>query len=347
MMDIALRRSAIVVLIAIASACGYDSNAPEYGGPPPVADANEGLWIASGIEPAILRLAPGQLLLSGRQTPSTTVTTSSASLLTISGIAFDDAGTMWVASAEDSLVLAFSPDILATSGLRVASTVIAPTEQSLRAPSAIAFDRLQRLWVANFEAGTLVRFDPGQLAAGGEQTPAVTISGLSGPTAIAFDASGSLWVANSPKDAVFKYSPAQLDTTGSPQPEVLLSASEGSIASPFALAFDDSGKLWVANIGTASIVAFTPEMLAVTGSPAPEITIASSGAGSFVIPVGLAFDTEGSLWVAGGDNTLYKFAQSKLGETGKPVPSAELLLDGHSLLSGVAFWPKPARLPIN
>ena len=201
--------------------------------------------------------------------------------------------------------------------------------------------------MATFEAGTLVSFDPGQLAAGGEQTPAVTISGLSGPTAIAFDASGSLWVANSPKDAVFKYSPAQLDTTGSPQPEVLLSASEGSIASPFALAFDDSGKLWVANIGTASIVAFTPQMLAVTGSPAPEITIASSGAGSFVIPVGLAFDTEGSLWVAGGDNTLYKFAQSKLGETGKPVPSAELLLDGHSLLSGVAFWPKPARLPIN
>jgi len=346
MMDIAIRRSAIAVLIAIASGCGYDSNAPEYR-TPPVGDANEGLWIASGIEPAILRLAPDQLLSSGRQIASTTVTTSSASLLTISGIAFDDAGTMWVASAEDSLVLAFSPDILAASGLSVASTVIAPTERSLRAPSGIAFDGLQRLWVANFETGTVVRFDPEQLAFGGEQTPAVTISGLTGPTALAFDASGSLWVANSPKDAVFKYAPAQLETSGSPQPEVIVSTSEGSLSSPFALAFDAAGKLWVANIGTATIAAFSPEMLAATGSPAPQIEIGSSGAGSFVIPVGLAFDTEGSLWVVGGDNTLYKFAQSKLGETGKPAPSAQLFVDDHSLLSGVAFWPKPAQLPIN
>jgi sugar lactone lactonase YvrE len=254
---------------------------------------------------------------------------------------------MWIASAEDSLVLAFSPEILATAGLSVASTVIEPIERSLRAPAGIAFDRLQRLWVANFETGTIVRFDRGQLASGGAQTPAVTIAGLSGPTALAFDASGALWAANSSKDAVLKYSAAQLETSGFLTPDVVLSASEGSLSSPFALAFDASGKLWVANIGTATIVAFSPEMLAATGSPAPQIEIGSSGAGSFVIPVGLAFDAEGSLWVAGGDNALFRFAQSKLGATGKPEPSAQLFLGDHKLLSGIAFWPPPIGLPIN
>ena len=35
----------------------------------------------------------------------TTVTTASASLLALNSIAFDDAGTMWVASQHDSLLL--------------------------------------------------------------------------------------------------------------------------------------------------------------------------------------------------------------------------------------------------
>jgi sugar lactone lactonase YvrE len=347
MMETLLRRSAIVTLIALAAGCGYDSNAPESYSTPPVADANEGLWIASGIDPAILRLAPGQLLSNGRQAPSTTVTTSSASLLTINGIAFDDGGTMWIASADDSLVLAFSPAILATSGLSEASTVIAPVDQSLRASAGIAFDPLQRLWVANFETGTIVRFDPEQLALGGARTPAVTITGLSGPTALAFDARGALWVANSPAHTLFKYSAAQLETSGSPRPEVVLSAVEGSLSNPFALAFDATGRLWVANIGTATIVAFTPEMLAATGSPAPEVAIVSLGESSFVIPVGLAFDAEGSLWVAGGDDAVYRFPQSTLSATGKPAPSAQLFLNPHSLLSGIAFWPKVPGLPIN
>ena len=346
MMDLALRRSAIVTLLVVAGACGYDSNAPEYD-PPPIADANEGLWVASGIDPAILRLAPSQLRSNGRQVASTTVTTSSASLFTISGIAFDDAGTMWVASADDSLVLAFSPEILATSGLSEASAVIAPVEQSLRAPAGIAFDRLQRLWVANFETGTLVRFDPGQLAFGGGQVPAVTIAGLSGPTALAFDESGALWVANSHSSTLVKFSAAQLDASGSPRPEVVLSASEGSLSAPFALAFDASGKLWVGNIGTAAIVAFTPELLAATGSPAPAVTIASLGEGSFVIPVGLAFDADGSLWVVGGDAALYKFAPATIAVGGKPEPSTQLFVDDHSLLSGIAFWPKVPGLPVN
>jgi sugar lactone lactonase YvrE len=345
MMSITVRRSAIVVLIALASGCKYDSSAPERYRPP-IVDANEGLWIASASDPAILRLAPAQLLSSGRQTASATITTSSATLFSLNSLAFDTAGTLWIASANDSLVLAFSPEVLATSGLSAASTVIAPTDRSLSAPSSIAFDRLQRLWVANFETGTIVRFDHEQLGSDGAPRPTVIITGLSRPAALAFDASGSLWVANSRGHTVVKFSAAQLEASGAPTPQVVLRAAESSISIPFALAFDVFGNLWVANVGKATIIAFSPEQLTATGSPAPHIEL-SSRAGSFGIPIGLAFDDQGSLWVVGDAGALHKFAREKLNTTGAPEPSAQLLVNGHTLLSGIAFWPMPLELPIN
>ena len=94
MMETVLRRPAIITLIAVAAGCGYDSNGPESYDAPPVADANEGLWIASGINPALLRLAPSQLLSNGRQIASTTVTTSSVAPLAGSALRRDDGRTV-------------------------------------------------------------------------------------------------------------------------------------------------------------------------------------------------------------------------------------------------------------
>jgi sugar lactone lactonase YvrE len=346
MIGIVVRRSAIVVMIAVAASCGYDSSAPEQYTPPPTADVNEGLWISSGSNSAILRLAPGQLLASGRPTASASITTSSATLFSINSIAFDTAGTMWIASAADSLLLAFSPGDLATSGLHVATTVIAPAEQSLSAPLAIAFDRLHRLWVANFHSGTLVRFDPDQLLSDGAPKPAVTIEGLFRPTSLAFDAGGSLWVTNRSASTVVKYSAAQLEASGAPAPDVVLSSIDASIAGPLALAFDGAGNLWVSNLGNPSIVAFGPEQLRATASPAPKIVI-SPRAGSFGVGLGLAFDARGSLWVVSTEGLLFKFAQASLAATGAPEPTTQVEVNGHSFLSGIAFWPMPQELPIN
>ncbi len=346
MMNIAVRRSAIVALVALAGGCGYDSNAPALYDVPPVAAANEGLWVASASSPAILRLAPPQLLGDGRVTPSSTLTTSSATLFTVNGLAFDAAGTLWIASADDSLLLAFSSEALAASGSSVASRVIAPTERSLSAPSAIAFDRLHRLWVANFVAGTLVRFDSMQLAASGAPKPAVILTGLSRPTAIAFDASGSLWVANSHTNLVVKYSAAQLEVSGSPTPQVVLSAFGSSLSNPFALAFDASGTLWVSNVGKGTIVGFGSQKLAAAGSPPPDVELATNSL-PFGIPVGLALDGQGSLWIVSAEGALLELARSQLDASGAKDPKARLLVNGHTLLSGLAFWPKPPGLPIN
>jgi sugar lactone lactonase YvrE len=335
--------TATVLLLVVTVSCGYDSNGP-YG--PPTPSSVEGLWTSSGSNPAILRLAPSQLLATGPVTPATGITTSSAALFDLNGIAFDTNGTMWVTSESDSTLVAFAPTSLSRSGSSAAAVVVATNNSSLSAPIALAFDRKHRLWVANSENGTLVRFDPAQLAASGSPVPAVTISGLGRPAGLAFDAAGSLWVSDSRRAKLASFSEAQLDTSGFLVPRVVISALAASMATPSGIAFDADGNLWVGNIGNQTVVAFSPAQLAATGTPAPTVVL-SANAGSLSIPTGLAFDPDGSMWVMGGTGALEKFPRTSLGASGAPAPSVRLTFTNYNLFWNVAFWPKPAALPLN
>jgi sugar lactone lactonase YvrE len=216
---------------------------------------------------------------------------------------------------------------------------------SLSGPTGLAFDSQHRLWVANILSGTLVRFDPAQLAAGGAQVPAVVVSGAGNPVALAFDAAGSLWVSDNQLNTVVMYTAAQLALSGSPAPARVLTVAS-ALMNPTGLAFDAAGNLWVANTGFQNLLAFSPAQLADTGSPAPHVVI-SSNAGSLAVPVGLAFDGDGDLWVVRGAGALTKLARTGLEASGAPAPSARLEISGHSLLWSAAFWPKPAGLPLN
>jgi len=336
-MRFAVLRTTIALFLPAAAGCGYDYVAPSSPLP-------SGLWSASGSPSEILRLDPSQLTGIGNRTPAISITTPSARLETLVGIAFAASGDMWIANQEDSLLLLFAPDALTRSGSRAATAVIAPNGGSLSGPTGLAFDSQHRLWVANSGNGTLVRFGAAQLASTGAPAPEVVLSGLVRPTSLAFDAAGSLWVSDIRAHTVAKYLPAQLAVSGSPAPAVVLHANASSLVNP-SVAFDASGTLWVANAGNQTLAAFTPAQLSAGGSPVPHVVLSSTG-DSLSIPVGLAFDGEKSLWVMSGDGILEKFASSSLGSTGAPAPSVQLRLTGHLLFWSVAFWPRPAGLPL-
>ncbi len=339
-------RAAFVLLLPFAAGCGNDATTPVVPPPPPPPPLlQDGLWTVSGNPSAILRLDPTQLTDTGQRVPATIVTTPSAGLTMLAGVAFDAAGNLWVASDDDSLLLAFDPDALASSGTKLARTVIRPTRGSLSGPIGVAFDSLQRLWVVNHQSATLVRYDPAQLAAGGAQTPAVVLSLPGSPVAIAFDAAGSLWVSDNQFHVIYRYTAAQLAVSGSPPPAFVLTAAD-SLVNPTGIAFDAAGNLWVANNGRSNLLAFTPAQLAGTGPLEPNVVI-HSNAGSLSIPLGLAFEQDGSLWVVGGTGVLVKFAPASLGASGAPVPSVRLRISGRVLFWSVALWPKPTGLPLN
>jgi sugar lactone lactonase YvrE len=332
-----------MLLLVIMTGCSYDSTTP-YPQPNPV--VREGLWTSSGANPAILRLAPGQLVTTGDQTPATAIFTSSAELFNLNGVAFDTDGTMWVTSQDDSMLVAFAPAALASSGAAAATTVISPANGSLSAPTGLAFDRQHRLWVANSGNGTIARFDRTQLASGGAAVPAVIISGLGHPTALAFDAAGSLWISDSHGNRIFSFDETQLAASGFLAPRVVIHSNATTLVNPAGIAFDADGNLWVGNLGNQTVVSFTPAQLSQSGIPIAHVML-SSNAGSLDIPAGLAFDSDGSLWVMGGGGALEKFSRASLGATGAPPPAVRIGLTGYVLFWSVAFWPKPAGLPLN
>jgi len=334
----------LAVLVSLVAGCGYDA-ATSISYPPPVTTLAEGLWTASGSPAAILRLSPEQLTASGDRTPATIITTPSAPRFLLVGMAFDRSGTLWLASRDDSLLLGFAPAILSSSGPRAASTVIRSSGEFLGGPSSIAFDSRHRLWVLNNESGTLVRFDPAQLAAGGAQSPAVFLVVPGKPTAIAFDAAGSLWVSDHEFHTITRYTADQLEASGTPSGRQVLTAGNG-LAFPSGIAFDAAGNLWIANSGGPTLIAFSAAQLGGASPGAPH-TVISSRQNSLNLPLGLAFDGAGSLWVVGGEGSVIEYDHSSLAASGAPEPTLRLQLTGRLLLWSAAFWPKPAGLPLN
>jgi sugar lactone lactonase YvrE len=308
----------------------------------------DGLWTVSGSPSAILRLDPSQLVDSGQRLPATVVTTPSARLSTLSGVAFADDGTMWVVSQDDSLLLGFAPGSLSSSGSHSASVVISSIDGSLSAPAGIAFDRAGQLWVTNSGNGTIVRYDAAQLAASGAPPPAVVISGLSHPAGIAIDRVGGLWFSDRQANTVSRFTFGELARSGIPQPTVELRATNGSLSQPSGLAIDSAGTLWVANAQNATLAGFALAQLRDSGATVPHVFISSAGAGSLFVPLGLAFDNAGNLWVMNVSGEVQKFSPEQLLASGAPAPSTDLHINGHALTWSLAFWPKPTGgLPLN
>lgn len=314
--------------------------------PPPAPSPVNGLWTSSGSLPELLRISTEQLTTSASLDPATHITTPSATLFTLNSVAFDDFGTMWVASQDDSVLVGFIQGSLTSSQSRSAKVVIRSNARSLSAPSGLAFDRQNRLWVANAETGTLVRFDLEQLQESGAPLPAVVLADVGRPNALAFDAQGALWMGDSRNHRLVKFASAKLESSGSPAPDVQLSASPGSLETPAGLAFDRTGRLWVADPGRQTLIAYSAEQLATSGSPVPAVILAGNSE-SAGIPTGLAFDGEGDLWVVSGEGSLRQFDHTELGASGAPRPTITLRIQNRTLLWSAAFWPKPAGLPLN
>ena len=349
---------ALLVSLVATMACGYGSPDGGYGTPPtapptqppvdpaPASSPVNGLWTSSGSEPELLRISTEQLTASATLDPATHITTPSATLFTLNSVAFDDFGAMWGASQDDSVLVGFVQGSLTSSRSRTAKIVIRSNARSLSAPSGLAFDQQNRLWVSNAETRTLVRYDAAQLQESGAPAPAVILADVGHPTALAFDAQGALWVADTRAHRLLKFASGKLETSGSPAPDVALTSTVNSLANTAGLAFDRAGRLWVADAGRQTIVAYGAAQLTVSGSPAPAVVLTATSA-SVGIPTGIAFDGEDDLWVVSGEGTLVQYDHAELVASGAPRPTVTLRIRNRTLFWSVAFWPKPAGLPLN
>lgn len=224
-------------------------------------DADGDLWVTDNAGDRLLEIAAGDLDATGAVTPATTIDSDGASLHAPIGLSFDDAGDLWV--AVDGALERYAPDNLDDSGPTTPNGGLATA--AFVVPAGLTWGPDGALWVANAafddggaNANALLAFAPDQVAAGGAQVPALTVTydGFALIEGVAFDAAGDLWVSSNDglyvarfdgADLVLPAAPAvrAVDPTGALGADADDTATGRTIRKPGGLAFDPDGNLFV------------------------------------------------------------------------------------------------------
>ena len=221
------------------------------------AAVNRALWVANGTN--VLEFGPGSLLTSGiNGNPPRLTLNSATGFGAPEGVVFSSTKDLWVIDGGTTftggtIVPALDEFTPAQLGSLEANPTPAPnvalTSSALVFPQRAVFDTAGNLWVSDYGAGAVYVFTTAQLAAGGAQTPTVTITSspaFTGPAGIVFGANGNLWIANLSTSTLFEFNAASLPqptTVASVTltPDVILSDDgNNSIQGPSALAFDSA-----------------------------------------------------------------------------------------------------------
>ncbi|MCM8566004.1 hypothetical protein [Thauera linaloolentis] len=113
--------------------------------------------------------------------------------------------------------------------------------EGLSSPVGMAYDASGNLYIANWSAGTVLRFAP-------DGKRSVFAEGLSGPSGLAISTAGDIYVASYSEDLVWRFTPAGDQ-----------SIFVRGLATPAGLSFDARGRLLIANRRTNQILAAHPD----------------------------------------------------------------------------------------
>jgi sugar lactone lactonase YvrE len=252
-------------------------------------------------------------------------------------------GGMWVANNADSVLPEYSaPQLHATGTPAPAEALVA---RAASGPAGLALDPNGNLWESDFNSDTLFMYSAAARNTDSTVPSAKMWSSVIGAANnITFDAQGDLWVADG-NGFVFEYSPSQLTTGGSQYPALQISGAE--LSSAYTLAFDASGNLWVGDNGNSHILEYTAAQLTGTGpsctpppaqcTPTPADTIGTNN-NSINGPSGLAFDSQGNLWVANvSGGTIVEYTPAQATSNGAPVPQVTITAPVGAEPAGLAF----------
>lgn len=310
-----------------------------------VMDRSGDLWVADAFDNRILEYQPpfsngmNASLVIGQAGFGTVSSSVSSGVLSFpSGLAFDAAGDLWVADTGNSRVLEFTPPFV--SGMAASLVIGQPsfdsaaprtTASGLDSPTSVAFDSAGNLWVVDsgnnrlleftspFSSGMSASLVLGQ-AGFTSSLPSTSQSGLSQPQG-AFAASGGIWVADSGNNRVIEFDPpyssgmsASLVLGQATYSTAAAATSQSGMSYPLAVTIDSQGNLWVSDSRGARVLEFeqpfSDGMNASFVVGHPDFTTSTySVSESSVKPAGLAFDSQGNLWVSDtGANRILEFA---------------------------------------
>jgi sugar lactone lactonase YvrE len=233
------------------------------------------------------------------------------------GMAGDAAGNLYVADAGNATIRKISPSGVVTTiaGLAGAagSTDGDATTARFFFPQSVVLDAAGNLFVLDTGNNTVRKISSsgmvstiaGVAGVAGSADGSGAAASFNNPGAMAIDSAGNLYITDSGNHTVRKLTPAGIVSTLAGTPGIFgFQDGAGSAArfnSPFGVAVDGSGTLYVADTSNAIIRKITPAGVVSTFVGSANAQGSSDGTGAsarFANPAGVALDGSGNLYVA-------------------------------------------------
>jgi sugar lactone lactonase YvrE len=242
------------------------------------------IFTANRDNPAVLGF---RAAASGDARPIVRIAGSNTTLSSPDSIALDASGNVYVANDGANQVAVFAKG--ATGNVKPAR-IIGGSKSQLGPTEGLLVDAYGKLWASDYSNNAITVYPKG---ASGNVKPKAVISGsntqLSTPTGMAWGTYGSgyaLYVANAGSGSVVGFNPS---AHGNVAPIVSIAGSNTGLSRPFALTFDSTGRLLVAD-ESAGVLIFAP---GANGNVAPVATISP-----FMYADGIATDAQDNIYVA-------------------------------------------------
>jgi sugar lactone lactonase YvrE len=283
------------------------------------------LYIADQGNSIIREMTPGLVVSTFAGMPGITGSANAADTLASFNkpfsVAVDGSNNVYVADAGNNLIRKIAADgtVSTFAGTGVPGSADGTDTATFNSPLGVAVDQLGNVYVADYgnnlirkiTSSGLVSTIAGKRGVSGSADGLDTAARFNLPESVAVDASGNIYVADNGNNEIRKVTPAGLVSTLAGNGTAGKSNGKGSGAtfnSPFGLAVDASGNIYVADSGNNLIRKITPDATVSTfaGSGSKGAGDANGVQATFNTPAGLAIDASGNLYVSDENNNIIR-----------------------------------------
>lgn len=234
------------------------------------------------------------------------------------GVAVDGSGNVYVADAGNNIIRAITPAGLVSTfaGTGKPGGANGTDTASFNNPLSVAVDGSGNLYVADYGNDLIRKISPAGVVstlagsgAAGSDNGSGTAATFNLPESVAVDASGNVYVADNGNNLIRKITPD--GTVSTLAGSGLAGSANGtgaaaSFNSPFGIAVDATGNVYVADSGNNLIRKISPAGVVSTFAGNGAKGAVNGSAASFNTPSGVAVDAQGNVYVADENNNLIR-----------------------------------------
>ena len=288
-------------------------------------DRSGNLYVADQANSVIRTISPAAVVNTLAGTPGVTGAINGADTLASFnkpfGVAVDGSGNVYVADAGNNLIRKITANgtVSNFAGTGLAGAADGTDSASFNSPLGVAVDGSGNVYVADYGNDEIRKITPagvvstlaGKAGVAGNADGLDTAARFNLPESLVVDVNGNIFVADNGNNEVRKVTAAGLVSTiagNGSTGKVNGMGTGASFNSPFGIAVDGAGNLYVADSGNNLIREISPagQVSTLAGSGAKGSADAGSLQATFNTPAGIVVDATGNVYVSDENNNIIR-----------------------------------------